>query len=140
MGGLPIYVVMLQRSPKKGTRPTTTTTHSHHPMTPWNPSDAIACIYLYIETVMRRSIFVASTDWMDWMSHRKQKETKQQPGTAGPGNILGCFLVSLRFPCSIHSIHSVLMSAKCMQQLLPSKPQMPANNCPVSACHVHFKE
>ena len=23
----------------------------------------------------------------EWMSHRKRKETKQQPGTAGPGNI-----------------------------------------------------
>ena len=43
----------------------------------------------------------------EWMSHRKGKETKQQPGTAGPGNILGCCLVSLRFLCNIHSIHPV---------------------------------
>ena len=40
----------------------------------------------------------------EWMSHRKQKDTKQQPGTAGPGNILGCCLVSLCFLCDIHSI------------------------------------
>ena len=32
------------------------------------------------------------------------KETKQQPGTAGPANILGCCLVSLRFLCDIHSV------------------------------------
>ena len=38
------------------------------------------------------------------MLHRKQKESKQQPGTAGPGFILGCCLVSLRFLYSIHSV------------------------------------
>ena len=41
------------------------------------------------------------------MAHRKWKEIKQQPGTAGPGNILGCWLVSLFFLCDIHSTHSV---------------------------------
>ena len=35
------------------------------------------------------------------------KETKQQPGTLEPGNILGCCLVFLRFLCVIHSIHYV---------------------------------
>ena len=44
------------------------------------------------------------TEWMEWMSHWKWKETKQQPGTAGPGNILGCCLVSLPFLCDIHSV------------------------------------
>ena len=44
---------------------------------------------------------------MECMSHRKRKETKQQPDTAGPGNILGCCLVSLRFLWDIHSIHPV---------------------------------
>ena len=28
------------------------------------------------------------------MAHRKWKETKQQPGKAGPGNMIGCCLVS----------------------------------------------
>ena len=37
-----------------------------------------------------------------------KKETKQQQGTAGPGNILGCCSVSLRFLCDIHSIHPVV--------------------------------
>ena len=46
---------------------------------------------------------------MKWMSHRKWKETKQQPGTATQDNILGCCLVSLRFLCDIYSIHSVLI-------------------------------
>ena len=41
------------------------------------------------------------------LSHRKWKETKQQPGTAGSGNILCCCLVSLHFMCDTLSIHSV---------------------------------
>ena len=53
------------------------------------------------------------------MSHRKRKETKQQPGTAGQGNILGCCLVSLHFPCNIPSIHSVRYA--CIPP--PSSPQ-----------------
>ena len=53
------------------------------------------------------------------MSHRKQKETKQQPGTARPGNILGYCLVSLRFLCNIHSIHSLLFVRKCATFLDP---------------------
>ena len=44
---------------------------------------------------------------IEWMLHRKRKEVKQQPSTAGPGNLLGCFLVSLCFLCDIHYIHSV---------------------------------
>ena len=32
------------------------------------------------------------------MAHRIWKETKQQPGTVGTGNMLGCCLVSLPFP------------------------------------------
>ena len=31
------------------------------------------------------------------MAHRKWKEAKQQPGTAGPGNMLGSCLVSFHF-------------------------------------------
>ena len=33
------------------------------------------------------------------MTHRIWKETKQEPGTAGPGNMPGCCLVSLHFLC-----------------------------------------
>ena len=47
------------------------------------------------------------TGWIEWMSHRKGRETKQQPsmltGPAVPG---GC-LVSFRFLCNTHSIQSV---------------------------------
>ena len=31
------------------------------------------------------------------VGHRKWKEAKQQPGTAGPGNILGCCLIYIHF-------------------------------------------
>ena len=41
------------------------------------------------------------------MVHRIWKETKQQPGTAGTGNMLGCCLVSLRFLWAILSTSTV---------------------------------
>ena len=44
---------------------------------------------------------------MAWMSHKKMKEIKRQPGKAGTGNIFGCCLVSLHILCDILSIHSV---------------------------------
>ena len=40
-------------------------------------------------------------------AHRKWKETKQQPGTAGPGNMLGCCLLSFHFLWAIHPIRPV---------------------------------
>ena len=58
------------------------------------------------------------TEWIEWMAHRKQKETKQQPSTAGPGNILGCCLVSLRFLCNIHSIHPVVLCQELLYSLI----------------------
>ena len=63
--------------------------------------------------------------WMEWMSHRKRKETKQQPGTARPGNILGCCLVYLRFLCNIHSIHSVQQIPAIMVQNRMRKTSRP---------------
>ena len=50
---------------------------------------------------------VHSTGRMGWMAHRKWKEIKQQPGTAGPGNMLGCSLVSFHFLWAIHPIRPV---------------------------------
>ena len=41
------------------------------------------------------------------MAHRKGKEAKQLPGTAGPGNMLGCCLISFHFRCDIHPIRPV---------------------------------
>ena len=38
-----------------------------------------------------------STVRVDSLPHRKWKETKQEPGTTGPGNMLGCCLVSFHF-------------------------------------------
>ena len=45
------------------------------------------------------------------MAHRKWKETKQQPGTAGPGNMLGCGLVSFHFLWAILWPHHVSRGA-----------------------------
>ena len=50
------------------------------------------------------------------MAHRKWKETKLQPGTAGLGNRLGCCLVSFHFlwailcPQAVHVVVCVLLS------------------------------
>ena len=38
------------------------------------------------------------------MDHRKTKETEQQPGTAEPGNMLGCCLNSFHFLWAILSL------------------------------------
>ena len=45
---------------------------------------------------------------MGWMAHRKWKENKQQPGTAGSGNMIGCTLVSFCFLWAIHPIRPVV--------------------------------
>ena len=41
------------------------------------------------------------------MAHRKWEKTKQQPGTAGPGNMLGCCLISFHFLWVILSTSTV---------------------------------
>ena len=41
------------------------------------------------------------------MAHRIRKETKQEPCTAGPGNMLGCCLVSFHFLWAILSTSTV---------------------------------
>ena len=41
------------------------------------------------------------------MAQRKWKDTKQQPGTAGPGNMLGCCLISFHFMWAILSTSTV---------------------------------
>ena len=50
------------------------------------------------------------TGRMGWMAHRKLKEIKQQPGTARPGNMLGCYLIiPVRHqpypPCTVFPAH-----------------------------------
>ena len=47
-------------------------------------------------------------EWIEWMSHRKRRETKQQPSMLPGPAVPGCCLVTFRFLCHIHSIHSVL--------------------------------
>ena len=41
------------------------------------------------------------------MAQRKWKETKQEPGTAGTGNMLGCCLISFHFLLVILSTSTV---------------------------------
>ena len=48
------------------------------------------------------------------MAYRKWKETKVQPGTAGPGNMLGCSLVSFHFRWAIlcpQAVETTLISS-----------------------------
>ena len=46
---------------------------------------------------VRSSSLYVCTVRIDSLPHRKWKENKQQPGTAGPGNMFGCSLVSFHF-------------------------------------------
>ena len=48
-----------------------------------------------------------STGWMEWMSRRKQRETKQQPSMLLGPAVPGCCFVSFCFLWDIHSIHSL---------------------------------
>ena len=50
----------------------------------------------------------SNTGRMGWMAHRKWKEAKQLPGTAGPVNMLGCCLINFHFLWAIHPIRPVL--------------------------------
>ena len=50
---------------------------------------------------------VTYTVRVDSLPHRKWKETKLQPGIAGPGNILGCCLISFHFQWAILSTSTV---------------------------------
>ena len=95
---------------------------------------------IYSILYVGRATLGLGTEWMEWMSHRKRKETKQQPGTAGPGNILGCCLVSLRFLCDIHSIHHVLHLSKhiCATKYLPTGMQIQLNNRMLCLVGIHI--
>ena len=49
------------------------------------------------------------TELLHRMWYRKWRETKQEPGTAGPGNMLGSCLVSLHFLWAILSTSTVVL-------------------------------
>ena len=59
------------------------------------------------------------TGRMGWMAYRKWKECKQQPGTAGPGNMLGCCLIYFHFLWAIHPIRPVEEDVTCHMSLSP---------------------
>ena len=62
------------------------------------------------------------TGRMGLMAHRKWKEIKQQPGTAGSGNMLGCCLLSFHFLWAIHPIRPVEPGA--MLGFVPARPKI----------------
>ena len=51
---------------------------------------------------------VQCTVRVDSLPHRKWREIKQQPGTAGPGNMLGCCLIYFHFRWGKLSMRTVL--------------------------------
>ena len=59
-----------------------------------------------VDLISRLNPF-CSTGRMGWMAHRKWEEAKQLPGTAGPGNMLGCCLIYFHFLGAIHPIRPV---------------------------------
>ena len=65
------------------------------------------------------------------MAHRKWKETKLQPGTAGPGNMLGCCLVSFHFlwailsTSTVHAFPDFYFSVTCVRQWRNSCKTLP---------------
>ena len=65
---------------------------------------------------------------MEWMSHRKRRETKQQPSMLPGLAVPGCCLVSICFLCDIHSIHAVhsafKVSPRCVKTATQNVPYM----------------
>ena len=60
-----------------------------------------------LRSLKAHRLHIIITGRMGWMAHRKWKEVKLQPETAGPGNILGCCLLSFHFLWAIHPIRPV---------------------------------
>ena len=67
----------------------------------------LKCIPLVRATEIR-SYRVGYTVLVLRMAHRIWKETKQEPGTAWPGNRLGCCLVSFHFLWAILSTSTLV--------------------------------
>ena len=55
----------------------------------------------FLDSDTRYSARQNSTGRMRWMADRKWKEINLQPGTAGPGNMLGCCLIYFHFMWAI---------------------------------------
>ena len=50
-----------------------------------------------IVKIIENKLKTSSTVRVDSLPNRKWKETKQEPGTAGTDNMLGCCLISFHF-------------------------------------------
>ena len=73
--------------------------------------------------------------------HRIWKVTKQQPRTAGPGNMLGCCLFSFHFLWAILCTSTVLSDLQCFQKCLSIMNLylgMMASHGPGSASMLHL--
>ena len=67
--------------------------------------------------VMKAQTFVVSTTVrVDSLPHRKWKAIKQQPGTAGPGNMLGCCLIYFHFRWGKLSMLTVVNSLQMQER------------------------
>ena len=80
----------------------TTVDHAAHSSLP-SP-----CRFTVVEMDHMLRVTTTTTACGHRMAHRKWKEIRQQPGTAGPGNMLGSCLVPCHFRCDIHPIRPVL--------------------------------
>ena len=72
-------------------------------------------LYLWLKETQAQitfEIIVSYTGQMGWMAHRKWKETKQLPGTAGPGNMIGCCLIYFHFLWAIRPVQIGLLITK----------------------------
>ena len=63
------------------------------------------------------------------MAHKKWKETKLQPGTAGPGNRLGCSLVSFHFLLAILCPQAVLVSVRILLNVKVGTSSLTKKKC-----------
>ena len=72
---------------------------AHEIAKPWDEEETSAK-HQSLRKITRRCMSKHSESYtvlVLWMAQRKWKDTKQQPGTAGPGNMLGCCLISLHY-------------------------------------------
>ena len=61
---------------------------------------------------------------VDSLPHRKWRGIQQQPGTAGPGNMLGCCLIYIHFLWGKLSTRTVVVSYLCINQNQKNQPNV----------------
>ena len=74
------------------------------------------------------------------MAHRKWKEIKQQPGTAGPGSMLGCCLVPFHFLWAIlcpQAVEHTKLSSGCASEALDRLLRASSGKVPLVSFKLH---